>query len=59
MTRTPIKPTKIATHVFKETCSLNIIADSATTNMVLGKLYYACQLKRDSGKIKQNIPTQQ
>ena len=32
MTRTPIKPTKIATHVFKETCSLNIIADSATTN---------------------------
>ena len=28
---TPIKPIKIAIHVFKETCSLNIIADKATT----------------------------
>ena len=29
--KTPRKPTKIAIHVFKFTCSLNIIADKATT----------------------------
>ena len=29
--KTPIKPIKIATHVLKETCSLKIIADKATT----------------------------
>ena len=28
---TPIKPIKMATHVLKETCSLKIIADKATT----------------------------
>ena len=28
---TPIKPIKIAIHVFKETCYLKIIADKATT----------------------------
>ena len=28
---TPTKPTKIAIHVFRDTCSLSIIADKATT----------------------------
>ena len=31
MIKTPTKPTKIAIHVFKDTFSLNIIADKATT----------------------------
>ena len=31
MNKTPIKPIKIAIHVLRETCSLKIRADKATT----------------------------
>ena len=52
---TPIKPTKIAIHVFKETCSLNIMADKATTKTGVREaiLWASARDKYLKDKIKQ------
>ena len=51
---TPIKPTKIAIHVFKETCSLNIMADKATTKTGVKEamLWASASVKYLKDKIK-------
>ena len=51
---TPIKPTKIAIHVFKETCSLKIMADKATTKTGVKEamLWASASVKYLKDKIK-------